>query len=386
MIGQRGVPATFGGVERHVEELGAELVDRGHDVTTFCRTNYVPGRPGHCRGMRLRHLPTVGTKHLDAICHSGLCTAAIVGKGFDIVHYHGLGPGLASPVPRWLSRAKVVWTVHGRDDQRAKWGLAARQVLGTASWMSARVPDAIIAVSEDLTAFYASRYGRVADYIPNGVVPPTRRLPGATLQRLGLHPGRYLLFVGRLVPEKAPDVLIRAFRRLEGDFRLVIVGGSSFTSSYLTVLEELAASDPRVILVGYQYGEALEELYSNAGVFVLPSSLEGLPLTLLEAGAFGIPIVASDIPPHLEVLGPSDRAGRRTFPPGRETDLVAALYRSLQDPIAERAAADSFRDEVLARYRWDRIADRTEEVYRRILAMPSGRSMGPELVAESTQP
>jgi len=372
MIGQRGVPATFGGIERHVEELGAELVERGHDVTAFCRPYYVADRPDHHRGMRLRYVPTVSTKHLDAIFHSSLCSAAALGQRFDIVHYHALGPGLVAPLPRFLSRAKVVLTAHGRDDQRAKWGVVAQSVLRTASWMSARVPHATIAVSQDLTAFYANQYGRAADYIPNGVVPRNRRPPAAITEHLGLQPGRYLLFVGRLVPEKAPDLLIRAFRQIEGDVRLVIVGGSSFTTGYCSDLRELAAADRRVSLVGYRYGPALDELYTNAGAFVLPSSLEGLPLTLLEAASFGAPIVASNIPPHLEVLGRSDRPGRRIFASGNESELVAALRRVMEDPGTERAGADIFRDQVIASYRWDHAADRTEEVYRRVLE-PSRR-------------
>lgn len=381
MIGQRGMPATFGGIERHVEELGAELVERGHDVTVFCRPYYVPDRPVCHRGVALRYLPTVSTKHFDAICHSGLSTAAALARRFDIVHYHALGPGLLAPLPRWLSSAKVVLTVHGRDDQRAKWGVTARSVLRTASWMSARVPDATIVVSKELDLFYASRYGRATDYIPNGVVSRERRPSTALTRDLGLKRDRYLLFVGRLVPEKAPDLLIRAFRHVEGDLRLALVGGSSFSTSYVRQLRDLAAADPRVSLVGFQYGHALDELYTNAAAFVLPSALEGLPLTLLEAGSFGAPIVASDIPPHLEILGNRDRPGRRIFASGDEAELVDAIRRAIDDPAGERAGADSFRGHIVAGYRWGDNAERTEQVYRRILRQPAGRFRAPEAAA-----
>jgi len=366
MIGQRGVPATFGGIERHVEEVGAALVSLGHEVTVFCRPNYVQDRCSSHRGMTLCHLQTVGTKHLDAICHSVLSSAASLRSGFDIVHYHALGPGLAAPLPRWLSTARVVQTIHGRDDQRAKWAPPARAVLKLGSWMSARVPDATVVVSRDLAAFYRQRYEQDVDFIPNGVTMTTARQGGRTLERLGLQPGRYLLFVGRLVPEKAPDMLIRAFRHVAGDLKLVIVGGSSYSSCYVEHLEELAAADSRVRLTGFRYGHALEELYGGAAAFVNPSSLEGMPLTLLDAAGSGTPVVASDIAPHVEVLGRTDRPGRRLFGSGDDGALVHAVHRALADPVGERAGARALRDEVLASYRWCQVAEATEAVYERV--------------------
>jgi glycosyltransferase involved in cell wall biosynthesis len=367
MIGQRGVPATRGGIERHVEELGARLVERGHSVTVFCRSGYVTGRTPEHRGMQLRYLPSINSKHLEAPGHSLVCSLATLGEAFDIVHFHALGPGLFTPLPGWLSRAKVVQTVHGRDDQRAKWGIVARSVLRTAGWMSARVPDATITVSRELQDFYQRRYHRRTDYIPNGVIPPTPRPPGEVLARFGLAPRQYLLFVGRLVPEKAPDMLIRAFRDLEADLRLVIVGGSSHSTDYVSRLETLAAVDPRVSMVGYQYGDALAELYTNAAAFVIPSTLEGMPLTLLEGAASGLPVVASNIPPHLEVLGSDDRPGRRIFPFGQREELIAALQRVLKDPLSERRAAEAFARDVVATYQWDQSATSTLAVYGRLL-------------------
>jgi glycosyltransferase involved in cell wall biosynthesis len=364
MVGQRGVPATYGGVERHVEELGARLVALGHEVTVYCRTSYGEEHPAEHRGMLLRHLPALPSKHLEAISHSGLATLAALGH-HDVIHYHALGPGLAAPLPRLFGRARVVLTVHGLDDERAKWGWGARSVLRTARWMSARVPHATIAVSRALADHYANHPGHSAVYIPNGVTTPTRRPPEA-VRRLGLEPGRYLLFVGRFVPEKAPDLLLRAFRRLDRPVRLVLAGGSSHTDAYAAELERLAADDPRVVLPGYVYGEALEALYDHAGAFVLPSALEGLPLTLLEAASHGTPVVASDIPPHVEVLG-IDRPGGHLFPSGQEAALTIALERALADPGAERAGAVRLRNRVLAAYSWDRAARATEAVYRIVL-------------------
>jgi glycosyltransferase involved in cell wall biosynthesis len=366
MIGTRGVPATYGGIERHVEELGARLVAGGHQVTVFCRPNYGGvGLPSY-RGMHLRSMPTVGTKHLDAIVHSGVSTLGAMAGFFDILHYHAIGPGMAAVLPRYLSQARVVLTVHGRDDERAKWGRGARAVLATAGWLSARVPDATIVVGRHLERYYRDAHGRQAVYVPNGVEAGQPRPADGTLARLGLRPGRYLLFVGRLVPEKAPDQLLEAYRRLPGHHRLVLAGDSSFTDRYTTRLRELARRDPRVVLPGYVYGAELDELYSNAAAFVLPSLLEGLPLTLLEAASFGLPVVASSIPPHLEVLGQGG-AGRRLHRPGDTGELRAALGAALADPAAERAGAAVLRDQVLRTYRWDDAARRTEAVYRAVL-------------------
>ena len=366
-IGQRGVPATHGGIEHHVEELGSRLAARGHDITVFCRRNYARERPPEYRGMQLRHLPAAGSKHLDAIVHSGLSTVDAVFRRFDIVHYHAVGPGLVAPLPRYLTRSRVVLTVHGLDDQRAKWGPAASAVLRTARWMSARVPDATIVVSRALLEEYAGARGK-AVHIPNGVAAMRRDGPPRDIgSDLGLEPGRYVLFVGRLVPEKAPDVLIRAFRKVRTDMKLVVVGGTSFTDAFVGRLHALAQADPRVVLPGYLYGTALDDLYAGAAVFVLPSSLEGLPLTLLEASFHGTPVVASGIPPHVEVLG-TDGPGRRLFPPGDEAALARCLETVLAQPDRERAGAAALREEVVANYSWDSAAAATEAVYRQVLA------------------
>ena len=366
MIGQRGVPATFGGVERHVEEIGSRLAAKGHEITVYSRTNYTTDRSDVYRGMRVRHLPTVPSKHLDAIVHSGLSTVAAMADRVDVVHYHAIGPGLPSFLPRALSRAKVVQTIHGRDAERAKWGGAARTVLRTGEWLSARVPDATIVVSRDLAETYRATYRRHTTVIPNGVDPGTRRPATSITERWGLTEGSYVLFVGRLVPEKAPDLLIRAFRDVPGDVRLVVAGGSSFTDEYVADLQRAAARDPRVLLAGYVYGDLLDELYTNAALFVLPSALEGLPLTLLEAASYGTPVLASSIPPHVEVLG-EDAPGQRLVPSGSQAELTRALASTLEDREQERAGALVLKARILETYRWDDVAASTEDVYLEVV-------------------
>lgn len=366
-IGTRGVPATFGGIEHHVDEIGGRLAARGHDVTVYCRANYVPDGQREYKGMRIVRLRTVSSKRLDAIVHSALSTARALGQGYDIVHFHALGPGVMTPVTRYASRARVVQTIHGLDDERAKWGSGARTLLRGGGWLSARVPDATVVVSRTLSDHYLTKYGRPTTYIPNGVVRPASvPAPREITTRFGLHGGDYVLFVGRLVPEKAPDLLLRAFRRVPGDVRLVIAGGSSFTDEYTDSLSVLAADDKRVLLPGYVYGETLAELYANAAVFVLPSSVEGLPLTLLEAASYGVPVVASAIGPHIEIIG-SDGPGHRLIAPDDEAALAAAIGETVGGGPAVEAGASELRQRVLGEYSWDRAVDATEALYRRLV-------------------
>ncbi len=361
MIGQRGVPPTWGGIEHHVAHIGSRLAARGHHVTVFSRGNYVTDQWRHYRGMRIVNLPTIGTKHLDAIGHSGLSTLYALGGSYDVVHYHALGPGLLAPLPKRFSGARVVQTVHGLDHDRAKWGGLAQRVLGIAAWMSARVPNETIVVSRALAQHYSDRYGRAATFIPNGVEPRNHG-PVSCLEPMGLKPGNYILFVGRLVPEKAPDLLVRAFAGIAGDRRLVLAGGSSFSDDYVKQVHRLAEQDPRIVLPGYVFGEDLTALYRHAAAFVLPSTVEGLPLTILEAAASGVPIIASDIAPHREVLEHS-APGRQLFPSGDEVALRDAITQALDHPVRVRDGATVLRGEVLHRYNWDAVTEATQALY-----------------------
>ncbi len=363
MIGSRGVPATFGGVEHHVEELGARLVERGHRVTVFCRANYTEATNGGTyRGMDLVPQRTVQAKHLEAIVHSGLATMTAVRGPFDIIHYHAIGPGAPSAIPRYFSRKAVVQTIHGLDGERAKWGSAASRMLRGATWLSANVPDATIVVSRTLAEHYRQVYGRESVYIPNGVSPRTARPPDMISSEYGLSSGGFVLFVGRLVPEKNVDLLIRAFRDVEGDVRLVIAGGSSYTDEYSESIHRLASMDDRVVLTGYVYGEKLDELYSNAAVFVLPSALEGLPLTLLEAIGSGSPVIASDLPAHIEVIGQSG-PGARLVGVNDGAALTATITEVLGRLDGERVGAAVLRERVMGHYDWDRVTDLLEHAY-----------------------
>lgn len=362
MIGLRGLPPTWGGIERHVEQIGTRLIASGHQVDAFCRPHYTTATEPEYAGIGLRAVPCPNVRGFEAFIHSGLSSLATLGRKYDIVHFHAIGPGLFMPLPRYLSTARVVQTIHGMDNKRAKWGRGARAVLNSALWVSGRTADQTITVSETLARNFAQELGRESVYIPNGCPSVEHRAPDLIRSRYGLEGEDYLLYVGRLVPEKAPHQLIQAFRSVDTSQRLVIVGGSSHTDDYEDYIRKLAAEDDRVIVTGYQYGDILAELFSNASLYVQPSLLEGLPLTVLEAVAYDRPIIASDIGPHVEVLGDSG-PGRHLVSRGDEEGLTEAMQLMLEDPEKMRLGGRQLAAEVRPRYDWDDIAARTEAVY-----------------------
>lgn len=367
MVGLRGVPATHGGVERVVEELGTELVDRGHEVIVFCRSPYYADKPRTYRGMRLVYLPSSTRRGIEAFVHSALASVACLFLRPDVVHVHALGPGLFSPLLRVAARGGVVQTIHGLDDERDKWGGFARRLLRLGGWMSSRVPDEVIVLTRALARHYEQTWARRTTVIPNGVpvLDPGSNSARLVSERFGVRPGGYLLHVGRQVPEKAADALVEAYAQVETDQPLLLVGSSSHSDGYVTRLAELAARDPRVRLVGRVDGEPLAALYAHASGFVLPSRVEGMPLTLLEAAAAGVPVLVSDIEPHLEVLG-SSAPGHRTFPVGDRMAMALQLQEMVAGGADERAGAAVLQSRVMSEYQWGDVAKLTEEVYESV--------------------
>jgi glycosyltransferase involved in cell wall biosynthesis len=360
MIGCRGVPATYGGIERHVEEIGARLVERGHEVSVFSRREYVGQEPiSEHRGMRQVVVSSFGGKHGEALFHSALSAVHAVRQRFDVYHFHALGPGIFAFVPRILRRRPVVVTVHGLDFERAKWSPAAAWCIRRAEQVAVRSAHGLVVVAPNLVEHYRDRFGVAATFIRNGV---TFRPPSPDTARR-----RTVLFVGRLTPEKGPHLLIEAFQRIDdADLRLVVVGGSSHTGDYVAELHARAAQDARIDMRGYVYGQELVDLYASARLFVQPSSLEGMPLTLLEASAAGTPLLASDIAVHHAMLEPL-APGRRLFGSGSVDDLEATMRKCLAaDEENELNSAGCFSDEVIQAYSWDDITAELEQYYLRL--------------------
>lgn len=365
-IGLKGLPGTFSGIETHVHELGTRLVKRGHELTAYVRPQYTPKHIKNDSGIKLLHLPTIPTKHLDATIHSFLAALHSIKMGYDIIHFHTIGPGCFAPLSR-LSKGKVVTTIHRFDYLSGKWGWLARTCLRFAEQISLRVPHATIVVAPFLKVYYQAK-GHNVEFIPNGVTLPPSNVGASRLQELDLVPNQYLLFLGRLVPEKRPDWAIRAFQQIQdGATRLVIAGGSSATDQYVQELKTVAnPAGDRILFTGPVYSPLKDELLANARAFVLPSALEGLPITLLEAMSFGKPCLVSNIPPHQDVI----QDGQNGFLHD------AADFDHLRDRLKQIMSANpkeflhvgkSARETVAEQYDWEKIVDKIEHLYQKAL-------------------
>ena len=358
MIGQKGVPATYGGIEKHVEEIARRLAQRGHDVSVFCRLYYTPA-DATTPGVRLLRRPSIHTKHLDTATHVAWSTLEAMARRYDVVHFHALGPSLFAGLPR-LTGSRTAVTVHGLDWQRQKWGRVASWVLRQCEGPAARFPDRTIVVSRTLRDYFREHHHCDATFIPNGTNLPQPREARKILQ-LGLKPGRYVLFVGRLVPEKGVHFLCEAFSKIDTDLQLVLVGGHSFSQEYATLLKGYESD--RVRLLDYVFGESLEELWSNAYLVVQPSTMEGLSIALLEALSYGRCVLLSDIPENLEVA----EGCSVSFRSQDVNDLREKLEALVRDPERVRSFEQKARDHIQAHYSWDRVAAATEEVYREMV-------------------
>ena len=372
MLGLRAIGGnTSGGVERHVEELSVRMAALGHEVTVFCRAPYAPGGDCLYKNVRLVTVPAYRSKHLEAVTAT-LATLPRIVSGFDIVHFHATGPSLFSWVPR-LFRRKTVVTVHGLDFLRAKWSAPASAVLRAGAWTAGRCPHATIVVSRTLQRYYSER-GMRTFWIPNGVNIPEQR-PLQRLKRFGLSERGYILSLGRLVPEKGLHLLIKAFAGLDTRLKLVIAGDSGLDGPYSRSLLRMAGGDERIIFTGPLFEEDKDEAFSNAEAFILPSLLEGMPISLLEAMSYGCPALTADIPECEEIWADfTEKTGvplppGHTFASGDADSLRASLGILLGNTTAPRDTALLSRDYARAHYAWDRLTGQTLDVYKHISAV-----------------
>ncbi|MCG2808884.1 MAG: glycosyltransferase family 4 protein [Candidatus Portnoybacteria bacterium] len=306
MIGQKGIPTLFGGIERHVEKISCSLArEKNREVFVYARSYYTPKKTKKFKGVNIIHLPSIQTKHLDAISHIFLASWHAVFKiRADVIHYHGVGPALCLWIPKLFKpSAKVVFTLHCHDYFHKKWGSAARFFLRFGEMIGCLLADEVIAVSEEIQEYIAKTYKRKSSFIPHGVDEEEKIPANLIVRKWGLKKDGYILAVSRLIPHKGIHYLIEAYQKIKTDKKLVIVGPSFYTRDYKNELAQRAKNDTRIIFLDAQQGKILKELFSNACLFINPSEQEGLPVTVLEAASFGVPILLSDIKIHKKMLG-----------------------------------------------------------------------------------
>ena len=369
MIGHKFIPSRDGGVEVVVSNLAPHLAEIGYDVTCYNRTNkqFKKLRKNgklmrEYRGVHLVWTPTVDRRGLAAMTSSVIATVMASFRRFDLVHFHTEGPCVLCWLPRLLGK-KVVVTVHGLDHMRQKWGMFASAYIMQGEKAAVHHANSIIVLSKGVQTYFLEKYGRDTVLIPNGIDPAEIQPACEITKQFGLVSREYILFLGRLVPEKGIHYLIKAYQKLSTDKKLVIVGGTSDTDDYVRQLYAMAGDTSSIIFTGFQEGIVAEELYSNAYLYVLPSDLEGMPLTLLEAMNYGCCCVTSDISECADVM---DGCGV-TFPHGN----VEALRETLQDLCDHPDKAEANRSEarrvVSSKYTWQEVTVQTDELYRKLL-------------------
>lgn len=382
VIGAKGLPPRQGGIEHHCAGLYPKIVEKGHSVDFFARSSYVDSSWGNqydYKGVRIISLPSLNDGGTDAFMNSAVA-ALVAGARYDIVHFHALGPALFSWLPKLRSAStRVVVTCHGIDWQRHKWGKFSSSIIHAGEKVAAQFADQIIVVSDNLRDYFRDKYGRETVYIPNAPANYADSDPTFSyIHSLGLQPQKYLLFLGRLVPEKCPHLLIQSFKRIKAQgWKLAIVGGNSSTTAYTHELFDIAKGDPSIIFTGELRGKLLAEAVRAAGLFVLPSNLEGMPLSMLEAMMEGIPIVASDIEPHQKLL--CNNRGL-LFKTEDLQSCSKALNWAIKNTPQMALMAQSAQDYAQKQHSWEKVTNETLLAYSQLFTYPSAISSSEQYV------
>jgi glycosyltransferase involved in cell wall biosynthesis len=366
MIGSRGMPANYGGVERAVEEISSRLASNGHRIVVYCRFSNKKQEKRYNQNIELLTLPTIETKHLGTLIHVFLATLNVLSKKVDIVHYHSLGPSIFSFLPR-LCGKKCIVTIHALDWRRKKWGVIARSSLKLCEYSAIFFPNETIVVSKRLKRYFEKKFRKQIYYIPNGVEGLQRIISKSEkLHEYDLESNRYILAVGRLVPEKGFHYLIDAFDELESDMKLVIVGAHSFTERYYEFLKAVSKSkksESKIKFLGFVQREALKELYLNAYLFVLPSELEGSSISLLEAMSYEKCVLTSDIPECVEIV---ENHGF-FFKSEDYKDLKTQLQMLIDNPKLVVETGIEAKRYIIQKYNWDEITKNIERLYHSLI-------------------
>lgn len=364
MIGHKRIPSREGGVEIVVEELSTRLVQRGNEVDIYNRKgnnvldkNIKTKKIKEYKGTQIKTIFTINKKGLDALIYSFIASIEALFGNYDCIHYHAEGSCAMLWIPHLFGKKTVV-TIHGLDWKRAKWGGFATKYIKLGERIAAKYADEIIVLSEEVQKYFKETYNRETKYIPNGVNKPVHRDPNIIKQKYGLECNDYILYLARIVPEKRLDLLIDAFYKINTCKKLVIAGGASHTNDFLEKIKRKASEDPRIIMTGFVQGEELEELYSNAYLYCLPSDVEGMPISLLEAMSYGRNCLVSDIEENTQVCGKY----ATTFKKSSLDDLIEKLQKCLEG--YNRYESSEISNYILKDYNWEDVVSRTEELYK----------------------
>lgn len=368
ILGSKGIPAATargGGVESYVEELAVRLVDRGHQVSIYCRPYANPERKKRYRGVSLITLPTVARKNVDTWFATLFATIHVLFQPVDIVHYQGVGPSTFSWIVRLCKpRAKIVVTFHSRDRYHEKWSWFARAYLAFGEWTAVTFPHATITPSHVIQVFCRHMFGKEIKHIPNAVDVPTLHIGQSVLKDLGLQAGEYFFTLSRLLPLKAIEDVIHAFRQLKTHKKLVIIGDASPDMQwYAEKLHKAAEGDLRVVFVGRRSGDELQQLIAHAYAMVHSSRTEGLSVAILEAMSFAKLVIMSDIPANRELIDHSGLA----YPLGDVAALKDVLQVAIEDPTMVKLRGERAREVIKRLYSWDSVIVRMEALFQSLL-------------------
>ena len=364
MLGHKRIPSREGGVEVVVEELSTRLVKKGYQVDVYNRKgknvqdkNADKGKEKlkEYKGVKIITIPTINKKGIDALLYSFLASIrAIFGK-YDVLHYHAEGSCAMLWIPH-LFKKKIVVTIHGLDWQRAKWGGFATKYIKFGEKMAVKYADKIIVLSKGVQKYFKETYNKETYFIPNGINKPNERKPQIIKQKYNLNKDDYILFLARIVPEKGLHYLLEAFKQIDTKKKLVIAGGASHTNDYLQEIKKKASEDDRVIMTGFVQGQELEELFSNCYLYCLPSDVEGMPISLLEAMSYGCRCLVSNIEENLQVV---EEYGY-SFKKGNIEDLKKQLETIFNNKKEESKQIQEY---ILRKYNWENIITQTERIY-----------------------
>lgn len=371
VIGHKRIPSREGGIEIVVGELSSRMASRGNKVVVYNRkSEHIAGKGYNAdnslkqwKGVDIKWVPTPNSAKLNAIVYSALATARAVFGKYDIIHFHAEGPAAMVLLAK-LFKKKTVVTIHGLDWQRSKWGGFATKFLKFDEKTAAKYADEIIVLSENVKNYFKSTYNRDTNYIPNGIERPDLASASIIGEKYSLKKDGYILYLGRVVPEKGIHYLIEAYNSLNPSMPLVIAGGASHTVEYENQIHETAKKNKNIIFTGFVQGAELAELYSNAYIYCLPSDLEGMPISLLEAMSYGNCCLTSNIDECTEVC--VDNAVY--FEKGNTADLRDKLDYLIKNPQIVGSYKEKARDYICNKYNWDDVCDKTLQLYKNIIS------------------